>query len=59
MWRDTMPQRVLCEKCGHILYEGIDLTPPDELVQRFNGKCPSCGKKLLFNPNNVAVKPSK
>jgi len=54
--RGVMPQRVLCQKCGFVLYEGIELTPPDEIVQRFNGKCPNCGKKLLFNPTNVDVK---
>jgi len=52
-----MPQKVLCSKCGAILYEGLELTPPDEIVQRFNGKCPRCGKKLSFNPTNVDVKP--
>lgn len=55
--RDFMPQRVLCSKCGAVLYEGVELTPPDEIVQRFNGKCPKCGKKLSFNPTNVDVKP--
>ena len=59
MWRGIMPQRVLCQKCRYVLYEGIELTPPDEIVQRFNGKCPSCGKKLSFNPANVDVKPLK
>jgi len=54
-----MPQRVFCQKCGFTLYEGVELTPPDEIVQRFNGKCPKCGKKLLFNPTNVDIKPIK
>jgi DNA-directed RNA polymerase subunit RPC12/RpoP len=54
-----MPQRVECQKCRHVLYEGTELTPPDEIVQRYNGKCPNCGKKLLFNPANVDVKPLK
>ena len=54
-----MPQRVLCQKCRYVLYEGIELTPPDEIIQRFNGNCPNCGKKLSFNPANVDVKPLK
>jgi DNA-directed RNA polymerase subunit RPC12/RpoP len=52
-----MPQRVLCDKCGAILYEGFELTPPDEIVQRYDGKCPKCGKKLAFSPENVVIKP--
>jgi len=29
-----MPQKVLCSKCDAILYEGVELTPPEEIVQR-------------------------
>jgi len=54
-----MPQRVFCQNCGFTLYEGTELTPPEEIVQRFNGKCPKCGKKLSFNPTNVDIKPIK
>ncbi|MFB0514525.1 MAG: hypothetical protein ACETVQ_03005 [Candidatus Bathyarchaeia archaeon] len=54
-----MPQRILCEKCGAILFEGMELTPPDEIVQRYDGKCPKCGRKLSFNPINVEIKKIK
>jgi len=40
-----------------VLYEGADLKPPDEILQQFDGKCPSCGKKLSLLPINVDVKP--
>lgn len=50
-----MPQRVVCEDCGKILYEGLDLKPPDEIIQRYNGKCPKCGKRLAFVPITVEV----
>jgi ribosomal protein S27AE len=56
---DVMPQRILCEKCGAILYEGMELTPPDEIVQRYDGKCPKCGNKLSFSPINVGIKSMK
>jgi ribosomal protein S27AE len=56
---DVLPQRILCEKCGAVLYEGMELTPPDEIVQRYDGKCPKCGKKLSFNPINVEIKKMK
>ena len=52
-----MPQRVICQKCGALLYEGIELKPPDEIIQGHDGKCPTCGKKLSFIPKNVEVKP--
>jgi len=54
---DAMPQRVHCVKCGYVLFEGVELTPPDEIIQRFDGRCPKCGKKLTFEPGNVSIKP--
>jgi uncharacterized OB-fold protein len=54
-----MPLRIICEKCGSVLYEGVDLKPPDEVVQQCGGKCPKCGKKLLLIPSYVEVKPTK
>ena len=51
-----MPQRVLCLECGFVLYEDIDLKAPDEIIQQHDGRCPSCGKKLIFVPENIEVK---
>jgi DNA-directed RNA polymerase subunit RPC12/RpoP len=51
-----LPQQVICEKCGFILYEGSDLKPPDEIIQTHDGKCPKCGKKISFVPKKVEVK---
>jgi rubredoxin len=53
----SMPQRVSCQGCGHVLYEGPDLRPPDEILQEHEGKCPNCGKKLSFVPVDVNVIP--
>jgi len=53
---DTLPQQVICEKCGHVLYEGNELKPPDEIIQTHDGKCPNCGKKISFVPKKVEVK---
>ena len=52
-----MPQRAVCQDCGCILYEDIDLKSPDEIIQQHDGKCPSCGKKLIFVPEKIDVKP--
>jgi len=54
-----MPQKVVCQDCGCVLYDGADLKPPDEIIQKHNGKCPKCGRKLSFIPQNVEVKPIK
>lgn len=54
-----MPQQVVCEECGRILYDGLDLRPPEELIQEYDGKCPKCGKKLSFAPKKIEVKSVK
>jgi len=56
---EVMPQRVTCHECGHILYEGIEVKPPDEILHQYDGKCPKCGRKLSIIPLNVDVKPIK
>jgi len=53
-----MPQQVVCDECGEILYKGIELKPPDEIIQLHNGRCPKCGKKLSYMPIKVDVKPN-
>ena len=54
-----MPQRVSCQECSHVLYEGYELKPPDEILQEHNGKCPKCNKKLSLVPIDVEVRPAK
>jgi len=53
-----MPQKVSCQECGYILYEGPELKTPDEIIQKHDGKCPKCGKKLSTVPLDVEVKPA-
>jgi len=50
-----LPQKVICEKCGFVLYEGTELKPPDEIIQTNDGKCPNCCKKISFIPKKVDV----
>ncbi|MCK4477933.1 hypothetical protein KAU88_05340 [Candidatus Bathyarchaeota archaeon] len=54
-----MPQKVFCQKCGYILYKGPELKPPDEIIQKYDGKCPKCGRKLSSVPIDVEVKPAE
>ena len=53
-----MPLLVVCEHCGELLYKGMDIKPPDEIILAHNGECPKCGKKLSLVPIKVEVKPA-
>jgi hypothetical protein len=52
-----MPQRVACNGCGHVLYEGRKLKSPDEIIHEYNGKCPECERELSLFPIDVNVTP--
>jgi ribosomal protein S27E len=54
---DRLPQRILCSKCGEVLYEGDLLKSPQDVIKKFEGKCPKCGKELCFETDGVQVKP--
>jgi RNase P subunit RPR2 len=59
MLRVPMPQRMLCNKCKEVLYEGDLLKSPQDIIKKFDGKCPKCGKNLAFITDAVVVKPSE
>ncbi len=40
------PLCVLCEDCSALLYEGTKLISPQEIIERYNGRCPECNKRL-------------
>ncbi|HZD13135.1 MAG TPA: hypothetical protein VE177_06425 [Candidatus Binatus sp.] len=50
-----MPQRIFCSKCSEMLYTGIELETPSEVIQRNGGYCPKCGKKLSFEVDNLKI----
>ncbi|MBO3802319.1 MAG: hypothetical protein JTT11_00350 [Candidatus Brockarchaeota archaeon] len=55
-----MTQRVVCSKCGAVLYESTELKSPIEIMQGLGGGCPSCGRKLeydssQFDPEKVQL----
>jgi|GEM_PF-2878570 len=54
-WGNVMPQKIVCDGCGEVLYEDVDLKSPEEVIKKFNGKCPQCGKKLVFDPQKVEI----
>ena len=54
-----MPQKVSCNGCGNVLYEGNELKAPDEIISAYDGKCNKCGKELSLYPINIEVKPKQ
>jgi len=52
-----MPQKIFCSDCGSILYHGLELETPNEIIQRHNGFCPQCKKKLEFETEKVRILP--
>jgi len=51
-----LPQRVNCDECGAVLYEGEELKSPEDILQMYNGKCPECGRNLSLTPKKIEVK---
>lgn len=51
-----MPMKVFCERCGILLYEGLDVKAPYEIVQSYDGRCPNCTKKLNQVPKTIEIK---
>jgi len=51
------PQRIICSKCGDLLYTGLELETPSETIQRNGGYCPKCGKKLGFTIETLKIGP--
>ena len=51
-----LPQRVNCDGCGAVLYEGEELKSPEEILQMYDGRCPQCGRTLSLTPKKIEVK---
>ena len=52
-----MPQKITCSECGHVLYEGDILKSPQDIIKKYEGKCPKCGRRLDYSTNSVAIYP--
>jgi hypothetical protein len=37
------------------LLEDTKLRPPEEVIKEHDGKCPFCGKELIFNPDKIEI----
>jgi DNA-directed RNA polymerase subunit RPC12/RpoP len=52
-----LPQKIVCADCGSVLYDGLELETPIEIIQRHNGVCPQCKKKLEFETEKLRIVP--
>jgi hypothetical protein len=52
-----MPQKVVCDKCGEILYNGEILKAPRDIIKKFESFCPKCKKELSFDAEKVNIVP--
>jgi hypothetical protein len=52
----SMPQRIICSKCGDVLYEGDLLKSVQDVIKKFEGRCPNCGKELDFEVDKIFIK---
>lgn len=51
-----MPQKIICSGCGFIFYEGDDLVYPEDVLKKYEYKCPRCGRTLNLNPERIEVR---
>lgn len=54
-----MPQMVLCDGCGEVLYQGYEIKSPEEIYEVHGGRCPKCGRRLLLTPRRVEILPAR
>jgi len=54
-----MPQKITCSECGCNLYEGDILKSPQDILKKYEGRCPKCHRKLSFSSGGVEITPNK
>lgn len=52
-----MPQKVVCSECGQTLYEGDILKSPQDIIKKYDGRCPKCNRKLGVETKSVSIYP--
>lgn len=52
-----MPQKVTCSECNYLLYEGDILRSPQDIIKKYDGRCPKCNRKLGFTGEGVCILP--
>lgn len=51
-----MPQKILCSDCGYVLYYGEDLVYPNDVLRKYDYRCPRCGKRLKLDSEKIEVR---
>jgi len=54
-----LPQKIVCSACKEVLYEGELLKSPQDVIKKFEGKCPKCKKDLKFKMESVEISTAK
>jgi len=52
-----LPQKIVCASCKEVLYEGELLKSPQDVIKKYEGRCPKCKKDLKFKTEGVDVHP--
>lgn len=47
---------IVCNGCGNVLYDGVDIIPFYKLRQEIDNKCPKCKRKLAIRPITVELR---
>lgn len=50
-----MPQEIICSGCGKVLYNGGILKSPQDVIKKYEGKCPTCGKELNSGAMEIEI----
>jgi len=53
-----LPQRIVCSSCKEVLYEGELFKSPQDIIKKYEGRCPKCKKELRFKTEGVEVNPT-
>ncbi len=57
-FRDVrLPQKVTCAECNYLLYEDKILKSPQDIIKKFDGRCPNCKRTLNFEITAVRITP--
>ena len=55
--RPILPQKAMCSECGFILYEGDLLKTPNDIMRKFEDRCPECRRRLIFSMDRISITP--
>lgn len=50
-----MAQKIICDRCGTILFTSCKIKSPYDVIQALNRECPQCGKELEFDLDKIAI----